>query len=132
MRDQRGAVAVWTAMSLVGFIVALGIGVDFAGHAAATQDARAVAAEAARAAGQQVELSGTRASIDVPLAVRAAQDYVAASHYEGAVSVDGSDVRVEVSGRYECQFLGIIGIDQLAVTAQATAESVTVVNGRVR
>ena len=36
---ERGAITVWTAVVLIGFIVIIGIGVDFSGHARATQEA---------------------------------------------------------------------------------------------
>ena len=49
-------VSVWVSVALVAFIVIIGIGVDFAGHAGASQDASAVADEAARAGGQHLDL----------------------------------------------------------------------------
>ena len=53
MRDERGvSLSVWTAVAMPAFIVAVGLGVDFSGHAAAEQEAREVrqAAAAAQAA----------------------------------------------------------------------------------
>ena len=41
MRDERGvSLSVWTAVAMPAFIVAVGLGVDFSGHAAAEQEAR--------------------------------------------------------------------------------------------
>ena len=41
-RDERGlAISVWASVSLPAFIIAVGLGVDFAGHATAEQEARA-------------------------------------------------------------------------------------------
>ena len=45
----------WTAVALIGFIVIIGIGVDFTCHTKATQEARSIAAEAARAGHQHLE-----------------------------------------------------------------------------
>ncbi len=123
MNEQRGSIAVWTAVGLPAFVIVMGIGVDFAGHAAASQEAHAVASEAARAAGQQLDLTGPRARVDAPLAARAAQDYLAASPFSGAVSFSGDMVTVTVSGSYECQFLPIIGINSIEVSAAASSES---------
>ncbi|MBB1510971.1 pilus assembly protein [Tessaracoccus sp. MC1756] len=125
--DERGMVSVWVAVALVAFIVIVGIGVDFAGHTAASQDARAIAAEAARAGGQHLTLDSGRARPDVHGAIRAASAYVAGSPYRGSTSVRGGDtVTVVVTGRYETQFLSIIGISGLPVNeaGSATVKSV--------
>lgn len=129
MQHQRGSVAVWTAVGIPAFVIALGIGVDFAGHAAATQEAQAVASEAARAAGQQVNLSGAQARIDAPLAMRAAQDYLAASPFTGAASVRAEGVTVNVTGSYHCQFLSIVGIETLDVSGLASSQAYSVEPG---
>lgn len=124
---ERGMVSVWVAVALFAFIVAVGIGVDFAGHAAATQDARAVAAEAARAGGQQLRVDGGRARPDVHRAIQAANAYVAASTYQGNTSIRGGDtVAVTVTGTYDTQFLSIIGLSGIPVeaTGHATVRSV--------
>ena len=39
-RSERGAITVWTAVALIGFILIVGIGVDFAGQVRATQEAQ--------------------------------------------------------------------------------------------
>lgn len=122
MHDHRGAVAVWTAVGLPVFVIAMGIGVDFAGHAAARQEAQAVASEAARAAGQQVDLTGPRARVDAPQAIRAAHDYLAGSPFTGSASVSGDVVTVDVTGSYECQFLSIIGINAIGVSGIASSQ----------
>ncbi len=112
--DERGMVSVWVSCSLVAFIVVIGIGVDFAGHAAAAQDARAVAAEAARAGGQHLTVTSGRARADVHAAITAANAYVAASPYTGATRVSGGDtITVTVSGDYSCAFLSVIGVTAL-------------------
>ena len=65
-RDQRGlALSVWTSVSLPAFILMVGLGVDFAGHAAAEQEARAVASQAARAATHELRITPDGATLDV-------------------------------------------------------------------
>ena len=65
MRDERGvSLSVWTAVAMPAFIVAVGLGVDFSGHAAAEQEARAIAGQAARAATHEVVLTEAGVSLD--------------------------------------------------------------------
>lgn len=129
-RDERGMIAVWTAVALVAFIVILGIGVDFAGQARAVADARGVAAEAARAGGQYLEVGSGRLQPDVHQALAAANSYVAASEFTGSSRIrGGSEIVVEVSGSYQCQFLSIVGINQMSVNASAAADVKTTLGG---
>lgn len=128
-RDERGMVAVWTAVSLVAFIVIVGIGVDFAGHARAEQEARAAASEAARAAGQYLEVGSGRARPDAHQAVAAANSAVASSGFSGSAQVTGGQIHVSVSGEYQTQFLSIIGINSLSVSGSATVEAKTTIDG---
>lgn len=131
-RDQRGAVAVWASMAMVAFIIFMGIGVDFAGHARASQDARAVAAEAARAGGQFLEVSSGRAYPDGPQAAAAASQFIDSAGYSGTTEIQGNGIQVSISGAYETQFLSIIGINSLPVNATAVAEVKTTTDGEER
>ncbi len=123
--DERGAITVWVTAALLGFIVAIGLGVDFAGHARATQEARGVAAEAARAGGQHLSLHGGQLLPDQATAMRAAQNYVAASDFTGEARIQGDVIEVRVTGEYRCLFLGVIGIQTLKVEAVGTADVTT-------
>ena len=139
-------VSVWVSVALVAFIVTIGIGIDFAGHAGAAQHARAVADEAARAGGQHLTLDSGRARPDVHTAIAAANTYVAASPYTGTTTISGGDnlarphaittaisggdtITVTVTGTYDCQFLSIIGITTLRVTETGTATVKSVLGG---
>ncbi len=119
-------VSVWVSVALVAFILVIGIGVDFAGHAVSSQDARAVAAEAARAGGQQLTVTSGRARPDVHAAIT----YVAATPYTGSTTVHGGDtITVTVTGHYTCSFLSIIGITRLPVRETGTASVKSVLGG---
>ena len=123
-------VSVWVSVALLAFIVTIGIGVDFAGHAGAAQNARAVADEAARAGGQQLTLDSGRARPDVHTAIAAANTYVAASPFTGSTAIRGGDtITVTASGSYDCLFLSIIGITTLRVEETGTAEVKSVLGG---
>ena len=101
----------------------IGIGVDFSGHARATQEARGIAAEAARAGNQHLGLMDGRLSPEPDVAKKAAENYVAASRFHGTARVIGSNiVEVEVTGEYTCVFLNVIGITTLPVRAKGTSE----------
>ncbi|SDL80949.1 pilus assembly protein TadG-related protein, partial [Tessaracoccus oleiagri] len=89
---ERGAIAVWTAVGLLGFLLAIGIGVDFSGHARATQEARAVAAEAARAGGQRITLTGGRAAPAQQAAASAAERFAARSGFHATATVNGTRI----------------------------------------
>ncbi|MDO5736301.1 MAG: pilus assembly protein TadG-related protein [Propionibacteriaceae bacterium] len=120
----------WTAMVMPAFILCVGLGVDFAGHTTAEQEARAVAQEAARAGGQYLIVSGGRAQPDIRRAERAASAYVAASALAGsAVARPDGFITVEVSGEYATLFLGMIGVTTLPVHASGTARVVSVIDG---
>ena len=122
-RGERGAITVWTAVVLIGFIVIIGIGVDFSGHARATQEARGSAAEAARAGQQHLGLTDGRLSPEPDVAKKAAENYVAASRFHGTARVISSNiVEVEVTGKYTCVFLNVIGITTLPVRAKGTSK----------
>ena len=120
-RSERGAITVWTAVALIGFILIGGIGVDFAGQVRATQEARGVAAEAARAG--HLRMTDGLLSPEPDVAKKAAENYVAASRFHGTARVIGNNiVEVEVTGEYTCVFLNIIGITTLPVRAKGTSE----------
>lgn len=127
---ERGMVSVWVAVALMAFIVIVGIGVDFAGHAAASQDARAVASEAARAGGQHLVIDSGRARPDLYNAIRAADAFIAASPYTGTTTIHGGDtVTVDVTGTYDTQFLGIISVTTLPLRESGSATVISVLEG---
>lgn len=132
-RDERGAIAAWASIAIVAFVIIVGAGVDFAGHARTEQRARAVAAEAARSGGQYLVVgTGLRPRADVGRAVAAAENYAAASEFSASTTVEAGVIRVTVQGAHVTAFLGIIGIDSLPVSATAAASVTTVVGGEVR
>lgn len=124
-KGERGAaLSVWTAVMLPAFIIAVGLGVDFAGHAAAEQEARAVAGQASRVATHQTTLTADGPSIDVDAAKRAAVDYAAAAGWDASVTISGQAAEVTLAGAYETRFLGLIGIRSIDVEGTASATAV--------
>lgn len=130
-RDERGlSLSVWTAVAMPAFIVAVGLGVDFSGHAAAEQEARAIAAEAARAGTHAVVVYDSGPRLDAAAARRAGERFAAAAGYAARVDVHGdSTVLVTVTGSYETLFLGLIGVESIGFTATSSADAVRTLDG---
>lgn len=130
-RDQRGlALSVWASVSLPACIIAVGLGVDFAGHATAEQEARAVAAQAARAATHELRVTPDGATLDVAAAKREAVSFAAAAGYSAAARIEGGNrAHVTVTGSYETLFLGIIGVNSIGIEVEGSARAVTTLDG---
>ena len=124
------ALSVWATMMLPAFIVAVGLGVDFAGHSAAEQEARAVARQAARAATHEVVISVDEVRLDAPKARSAAISFAAASGYPATVTISqGIRADVVIESAYDTVFLGLIGIHEIGFEVDATARVAATVDG---
>ena len=130
-RDQRGlALSVWTSVSLPAVILMVGLGVDFAGHSAAEQEARAVASQAARAATHELRITPDGATLDVAAAKREAVSFVRAAGLSAEARVEGGTrAHVTVRGSYETLFLGIIAINTIPIEVEGSAQAVTTLDG---
>ena len=133
---ERGSISLWVVLASFCMILIVGIAVDFSGHAAAEHQARVSAGQAARAAGQAVQLDalvrGGEVRPDPARAAAAGDAYLAQAGLSGTVSVSGTVVTVTVSGTYECVFLSIIGIRTLPVSGTASADAVRAYQGAPR
>ncbi|GAA4891417.1 hypothetical protein GCM10025789_05360 [Tessaracoccus lubricantis] len=126
--NERGlSLSVWTAVALPAFIVTIGLGVDFAGHAAAEQEAREIAAQAARAAVHQVTLTDAGPMLDVGAGRRVALRYAEAAGYSADVRLtQATGATVTVRGTHPTAFLGLIGIRGIPVEGEGTARGLPV------
>jgi hypothetical protein len=120
-------------VSVVIVTLCIGIGVDLGGQAHAHQRAYSVAAQAARAAGQEVSASvvaGQAPVVDPHTAVAAAHAYLTTAGVRGtATATAGTRITVTVHDTWQPRFLGIAGVGPLDVTATATARVVRTVGG---
>lgn len=134
--NEKGSISIAVLAGALCMIPVAGVAADFGGQAIAEQRARSVAAEAARAGGQRVQLDalarGQQTQLDTSLAVGAANDYLAQAGAAGSVSMAGNTVTVTVTGSYDCIFLSIIGIGSLPVSGTSSADVVRAFQGAAR
>ena len=128
-RDERGAISVWFATASLVMIILVGMTVDLGGKVHTQQRTRSVAAQAARTGAQEVQgpaaVRGEDLRIDLAAAKSAAQDYLRAAGVNGIVTVTGGDTLVvTTTDTYNSKFLGIIGLDSMPVTGEASARLV--------
>ena len=132
--DERGSLTVWIALASLVMMVLVGLAVDLGGQVHAQQRAHDLAAQAARAGGEQVQaapaIQGRYARIDTAAARVAAQDYLDAAGVDGTVSVTGGDtIHVTVTDAYDPRFLPFLGITHLDVSDTASARLVRTLGG---
>ncbi len=135
--DERGSVSVWLALAASAMLLCVGLAVDLGGQVHAQQQARAVAAQAARAAGEQVAaaqaIRGQTPQVDTLAATAAAEAYLQRAGMNGTVTVEsGNILNVTVTTSYSPVILSSIGIGPLPVTGTSTARLVRAVQGSER
>ena len=124
------AVIPMVASLMLAFVAVIGLVADGGAVLRGGQKASAVAAEAGRTAGQQVdearvlsrgEIRGNRTA-----ALSAARRYLRANGYRGDVSFtrDGTRIRVTAEQNVSPVFLGAIGFDDFTVTGESTIDMV--------
>ena len=133
-RDERGAISVWFATASLVMIILVGMAVDLGGKVHTQQRTRSVAAQAARTGAQEVQGStavrGEDLRVDITAAKSAAQDYLRAAGVNGTVTVTGGDTLVvRTTDTYNSKFLGIIGLDAMQVTGEASARLIRAEGG---
>lgn len=134
VRDERGSISIWMAASSFIMIVLVGLAVDLSGKVHTQQQARNVAAQAARTGAQEVQsattVRGGVAQVSISAAKAAASSYLAQAGVNGTVSVLGGDtIVVQVSDTYDSKFLSIINLDTMRVTGEASARMIRTEGG---
>lgn len=98
--DERGSVSAFVAVIAVGLVMVAGLVYDGGQVLAAQATARDLAANAARAGAQEIDLDALRADgiavLDPDRAAAAAREYLAATGTDGDVEVLGADITVTV------------------------------------
>jgi Flp pilus assembly protein TadG len=134
-RDREcGSVSLWMVTAAVAMIILAGLAVDLGGQVLTRQHVANVAAQAARAGGQQLQASrairGQGVHTAPPLVPAPPRAYLTASDVIWTVQLHGTTaVIVHTSAIYHTKFLAVIGIDRLVVTGSAESRIVRAVNG---
>jgi Flp pilus assembly protein TadG len=119
------------AVVLLALFAMIGLSVDGGGKMRAQMHADNIAAEAARAAGQAINVSkavaGTADVVDPTLAEAAAEAYLKVAGVAGVAVVLPGDrtITVTVTIPYKTKFLDLIDINGWTEVGTATAELVT-------
>jgi Flp pilus assembly protein TadG len=132
IQDDRerggGAVSAPMAIAALALLAAIGLGIDGVRAAQGLATADAVAEEAARAAGQALDVDELRRGssvVDPAAAVAAAQAHLAAAGVDGTVTVVAPQrIRVEARITQPTVLLGLVG--RTEITSSGAAEAVLV------
>lgn len=135
--DERGSISLWLALASSVMILLVGLAVDLGGQVHTQQRAHDLAAQAARAGGEEVQagpaIAGAAARVDTAAARVAAQRYLAAAGVNGTVTITGGDtLTVTVHDTYRARFIGIVGLSRLDVTGTANAHLIRTLGGTQR
>ncbi len=134
---DRGSVTLFLSISVVGLLVLGGLAVDGAAKVRAVQRADRIAAEAARAAGQALDvaavLQGSDVRVDRRRALDAAHAYLASTGVDGSATVTsgGDAISVRTTISVATALLGLVGVDTFTVQGHAEAALVHSVRGVV-
>jgi hypothetical protein len=128
---DRGAFTPMVVVMAMALFASVALSVDGGGRMRALERADNIAAEAARAAGQAIDLSkavaGTADVVDPTAAASAASAYLRSAHAVGTVSIstDQREITVVVKITYQPVMLDLIDLGPWTETGTATAELVT-------
>lgn len=128
---DRGRISVMLAICLSVLLVAIGAAADATGQVRTVMYADSVAAEAARAAGQAIDVDHTAQTgehrVDPLAAEQAAHAYLQAAGVTGQVSFnpDFTEITVTAEAIYQPRILNLFGLPPVTVTGTHTAALVT-------
>jgi hypothetical protein len=128
---QAGRVSILLAVTLAGLLFIIGVAHDVGDQVRAALWAEQLAAEAARAGGQAVDLEAVAATgeqrVDPVAAERAALSYLSDAGVDGQVtfSRDLTEITVSVTLTRPRVVLGLFGFGDYRVTRRATAQLVS-------
>lgn len=125
LRDDQGSITLGLVVLTLALFAAVGLVVDGGAKVRAVQQATRVAAEAARAGAQQVNVSGVQTggvtTLNAVRARSAAQAVLADAGVTGSVTATATQVRVSASVTRPTVFLGLVGTDSVTGTGSAQA-----------
>lgn len=126
-RDQHGAATVFVVFLAVALLAGAGLVIDGGYALSAKRKAMNQAEQSARVASDELSKAALRngtTAVNASQARAAAQSYLAQVGAHGTVDIAGGQVTVTVSDNYQPAILSIVGVNQIGVSARATAESI--------
>jgi hypothetical protein len=121
---ERGSVTAFVVMLAAAFILGAGLVIDgglaLAGKTTAEDEAQQAARTAATALAQGPLRDGHIVVNPAP-ALAAARSYITATGDSGTVTLDGTLIHARVTHRQPTRILGLLGVEVITVTANATA-----------
>ena len=131
LRQDDGSLTLFTTIVLGALMLFAAISLDLGAALDAKVRALHAASEAARIGAQQLDLpalhNGQIRVLNPAQAKAAAQRFLASSGATGTVTATASSVTVHSTARQRTWILPIVGIDTIAMTAEATASPETAV-----
>ncbi len=126
-RREQGNVTLIFAVVTLALLAMVGLVFDGRAQMTAQQRADNVAAEAARAAGQEISGSVVSGStgLDRARAIATAREHLTAAGVRGTVELHGDAIVVRTDTTERARILPIIGITTLEATGEATVEITT-------
>lgn len=124
--EDRGSIAVPAVITALAVMLMIGLVIDGGTKIRAARNADAIAAEAARAGGQQVAIGGVLggggAGVSAASAAAAAQAHLDARGVPGtAIVLDATHIEVSVSITEATVLLSLVGYASVTGTGTATA-----------
>lgn len=132
--SERGSLSLFFAVIAACLLIVIGLTYDGASKVRATQRADLAAAEAARAAGQELAVGpsvtggNVTARLDPAAAAAAANRYLSAAGISGSATTVGNTVTVTTSVQWKPTLLSMFGVGPQAIAGHATAEAVSGLN----
>jgi len=129
--SDRGAISTFVAIIAAALVILVGIVLDFGGRLRAIEQTDALAQEAARVAGQQLDEKALRDGdgyqVRREVAADAVAAYLASKGLRGHVDFPAPDtVAVNIETTYPTTLLGVVGVTHLPVRGYGRA---TLVHG---
>lgn len=119
---ERGSMTPGVVVLCTGILLIIGLVVDGGRGLNAIDQAGDIAAQAAHAAGQELDLNGLSqgtVALDSNQAVAVAQNVIAAAGATGTVTVIGDRIIIQTTVTKPATFLNLIGVTQVRGTGSA-------------
>lgn len=119
---ERGSVAPMVAVVAAALLLMVGLVYDGGLKLRAAREINSIAAEASRAAGQELTpdvIAGPLSSVDPARGAQAARSYLSQVGASGTVVVQGDTITITTTQSWSPSFTGLFGVEDRTVTGTA-------------